>query len=221
MPRKLVGYILLSLLSFCFFTVIFNVIAIAQVSAEQPTPPVVQPVLANPTPTIYKAQPIISSQSDQNTNISPTPTIFEKQETTDASAPSPTTQPTTTPVPPTATPTPTVLPTATPTPSPEPTITTSSTDLETLFNRYSAQYNVSKDELEKIASCESGQRADAQSPNGDYLGMYQFAASSWSSTRSAMGQDPNPDLRTNADEAIKTAAFMLSRGQENAWPNCH
>jgi hypothetical protein len=217
MPRKLVGYILLSFLSFCFFTVTFNVIAIAQVSAQQPTPPVIQPEVANPTPTIYMAQEQISIPPANL--LSPTPTIFKQQKAFAASTQS--TQnvlPTATPVPPTAIPIPTDIPTATPTPSPQPIITTT-TDLETLFSKYSAQYSTSEDELKKIASCESGQRADAQ--NGDYLGMYQFAASSWSSTRTAMGLDPNPDLRTNAGEAIKTAAFMLSRGEQNAWPNCH
>ncbi len=222
MPRKLAGYLLLSLLSFFFFTVIFNVIAIAQVSAQKSPSEITQSEIV-PTPTIYNA-PQNSSDKQPPLVSSPTPTITPVQQanSTSVSKETQTTSPTETPVPPTATPTPTDIPTATPTPSPTAApITTSSTDPQSLYGKYGSQYSVSADELRKIASCESGERADAQSPNGDYVGMYQFAASSWSSTRSAMGLDPNPDLRANAEEAIKTAAFMLSRGQENAWPNCH
>jgi len=51
--------------------------------------------------------------------------------------------------------------------------------------------------------------------------MFQFSASTWASVRGLMGLDPNPDLRENAEEAIHTTAFMLSRGEESAWPNCH
>jgi hypothetical protein len=219
MPRKLVGYILLSFLSFCFFTVVFNILAIAQVSAEQTTPPIIDPELVNPTPTIYNSQEPMPVQSNKIVNSStPTPTIFKQQTSTTTTPSQENMQLTETPVPPTATPTPSDIPTVTLTPSPQPTIATT-TDLETLFSKYSAQYSVSEDELKKIANCESGQRIDAQ--NGDYLGMFQFGASTWASTRSAMGLDPNPDLRTNAEEAIKTTAFMLSRGEQNAWPNCH
>src|SRR5579872_412520 len=215
MPRKLAGYILLSLLSFCFFTVIFNVVAIAQASAQQPTP-VIQPEIANPTPTIYETQISPVPVANNNANLpSPTPTIFQQtQIQTALKQPFPTIQPTETPVPPTATPTPTDVPTATPTSSPAPAIATT-TDLETLFNKYSTQYSVSEDELKKIANCESG--FNSASDTGTYAGMYQFSATTWASVRSLMGLDGNPDLRKNADEAIKTAAFMLARGEQNAW----
>jgi hypothetical protein len=36
-----------------------------------------------------------------------------------------------------------------------------------------------------------------------------------------MGLDSNPDLRFNADESIKTAAFKIAHGGIGAWPNCH
>jgi len=219
MPRKLVGYILLSSLSFCFFTIVFNVIAIAQVSAQQPNPPVIQPELANPTPTIYIYQPQVSSQTNQNTNqISPTPTLFLHNQTAPTTQPKETVKPTATPVPPTATPTPTDIPSVTPTPSPAPT-TAATTDLETLFGKYSAQYSVNEDELKKIADCESGRNTSAE--NGPYAGMYQFSASTWTSVRGLMGLDPNPDLRKDPEQSIMTTAFMLSRGEQNAWPNCH
>jgi hypothetical protein len=35
-----------------------------------------------------------------------------------------------------------------------------------------------------------------------------------------MGLDANSDLRFNAEEAIKTAAFHISQGGQGAWPNC-
>ena len=221
MPRKLVGYILLSLLSFCFFTVIFNIVAIAQVSAQQSTP-VVQPEIANPTPTIFEGQispiPVVTTHANL---LTPTPTIFQQHQTHQATQQSlPTVQPTATPVPPTATPIPTDIPTATPTPSPQqqPTITTT-TDLETLFSKYSAQYSVSEDELKKIANCESG--FNTNSDTGLYAGMFQFSASTWASVRGLMGLDGNPDLRKDPEQAIMTTAFMLSRGEQSAWPNCH
>jgi hypothetical protein len=50
--------------------------------------------------------------------------------------------------------------------------------------------------------------------------MYQFSKETWMNTRSQMGQDNNPDLRFNAEEAIKTAAFKISRGGAGAWAVC-
>jgi hypothetical protein len=72
--------------------------------------------------------------------------------------------------------------------------------------------------LKRIAACESGFNSNAE--NGDYQGMFQFAASSWTTTRQAMGADINTDLRKNAGEAIKTAAFKIARNGAGAWPSC-
>jgi hypothetical protein len=216
MPRKLVGYILLSFLSFSFFTIVFNIIAIAQVSAQQSPSQITQPEIV-PTPTIY-TEPTYAVDKQVQTLSSPTPTVTAKQQTDAASQAQeikvPLSIPTATPIPLTATP----LPTATPTDVPQPTIATTS-DLESLFSKYSSQYSVSEDELKKIANCESG--FNSASDTGMYAGMFQFSASTWASIRGTMGLDGNPDLRKNADEAIKTAAFMIGRGQQNAWPNCH
>jgi Transglycosylase-like domain len=216
MQRRLVGYFLLSFLSFCFFTGIFLVLANTQVSAAQPTvqKELVQSTDTAPTPTMYFAptgQPVHEDAIQRQQTASPTPTVFaqqpqvlatniQKQQVVMASP---------TPLP-TETPTPTVVPTTQP---------TTATDLDTLFARYSSQYNVSADELKKIAQCESG--FNTNSDTGLYAGMFQFSASTWASTRNAMGLDPNPELRKDAEESIKTTAFMLARGQENAWPNCH
>jgi hypothetical protein len=117
------------------------------------------------------------------------------------------------------TPTFTITPTSTPTPTPYVPRIVTSAELEALFATYGAQYNIDPNWLKKIARCESNFNPNADS--GLYVGMFQFSAQTWSSTRSSMGLDPNPDLRRNAEESIRTAAFMLSRGRQNAWPVCH
>lgn len=125
---------------------------------------------------------------------------------------------------PTSTPTatPTIIPTSTPTPEPTATPTPwpalSSADLEALFQKYSDEYAVAKDLLKRIANCESG--FNSQADTGLYAGMFQFASQTWINARSSMGLDPNPDLRKNSEESIKTAAFLIQRGQQNAWKNC-
>ena len=124
----------------------------------------------------------------------------------------PTNTPTDTPTP-TSTNTPTPSPTATPTPVP-----VTSSDLENWFSKYSGEYSVDREQLKKIAVCESG--FNSQARNGDYGGMYQFSTSSWQSTRASMSMDTNPDLRFNAEESIRTAAFKISTGGAGAWPSC-
>ena len=146
--------------------------------------------------------------------VIPTPeTITEP-----AIIPSPTPTATSTPSPtPTEAPTPTPTTAPLPTPTPAPVLTSS--DLENLFSKYAGQYSVDKEMLKRIAQCESGFNAAASYL--DYGGMFQFSPSSWSVTRTAMNQDPNPDLRFNAEESIKTAAFKISINGPSAWPSCH
>lgn len=86
------------------------------------------------------------------------------------------------------------------------------------FTKYAAAFNVSKDLLVRIARCESGFREGAV--NGPYLGMFQYLADTWSSTRNAMGENPDPSLRVNAEEAIKTTAWKIAHGGIGAWPVC-
>jgi hypothetical protein len=117
-----------------------------------------------------------------------------------------------TPVP---TPTFTPTPTRTPTPTPVPIL---SNDLETLFGKYSSTYNTDKELLRKIAFCES--KFNPNASNGPYAGLYQFTEGSWIVTRRRMGLDTNPTLRLNPEEAIKTAAFKISKDGPHAWPNC-
>jgi len=138
---------------------------------------------------------------------------------TPANAPTPIASLTPTTIP-TNTPTLTIIePTATPTPQPTSTQAISvPVDLESLFQRFSEEYHVDKEVLKRIANCESS--FNTQATNGDYAGMYQFVSQSWITVRSEMGADTNPDLRTNAQESIKTAAFMIEKERQNAWPSC-
>jgi hypothetical protein len=135
------------------------------------------------------------------------------------STPTPIDTPSSTPTPtaiPSPTPTPTDTPTPTPTPLPQP--ITSPDYMNDFFQHYSDEYHVDKEQLKKIAKCESSFNTGASYM--DYGGMFQFSSSSWSVTRTAMGQDPNPDLRYSAEESIKTAAFKISRDGSSAWPTC-
>lgn len=110
-------------------------------------------------------------------------------------------------------PSPTPLPTATPKPKP-----LSVPELDSLFSKYSNHYSIDKNLLAKIAACESGFNSNAV--NGVYAGIFQFSPSAWIITRNMMSMDPNPDLRHNAEESIKTAAFKLSVSGISFWPNC-
>lgn len=124
----------------------------------------------------------------------------------------------------TPTPTPRPLPTVTSTPSPIPSPTQTPLpimapgDLENLFGRFSDEYHVDKELLKRIAKCESG--FNQQIVNGDYAGIFQFASQTWITARSAMGINTDPSLRTSAEESIRTAAYKISLGQQNAWKNC-
>lgn len=91
-------------------------------------------------------------------------------------------------------------------------------EMDPIFARYAGEYGVDKNTLERIAVCESHFNPNAR--NGAYLGMFQFSESSWISARSQMGLDTNPDLRTNVEESIRTAAYMLKVRGTSPWPAC-
>lgn len=118
---------------------------------------------------------------------------------------------------PTPTPTPRPTPKPIPTPTPLPTAATA-VQMDTWFTQYSGSQSVSIEMLRKIAVCESGYNQFAQ--NEIYGGLFQFSSSTWVSTRLQMNADSNPDLRFNAEEAIKTAAFRIATIGSAAWPNC-
>jgi hypothetical protein len=91
-------------------------------------------------------------------------------------------------------------------------------DYDHLMEEYGNLYGVNPEVMKKIARCESGFNPGAV--NGPYGGMFQFLTSTWISNRNAMGLDPDPSLRFNAEEAIKTAAFKMGRDGTGAWPVC-
>lgn len=178
------------------------------ISFSPPISPTAEPLtLLEPTPSQKNALTTSVVQSDQEehspngvaTIVIPTPTSTQINIETTPSIPSPT---------PTSLPTPTQVPLSAPAPN----------DLDEIFERFSSEYSVDKELLKHIAKCESSYNTNAQ--NGDYTGMFQFAGQTWSSIRSSMGLDPSPDLRTNAEESIRTAAAMIAKGQQNAWRNC-
>lgn len=86
------------------------------------------------------------------------------------------------------------------------------------IEKYASEYGVNKDMMIGIAKCESGFRSNAV--NGPYAGIYQFVSGTWISNRRAMGLDESLDLRFDAKEASKTAAFKMSRDGFGAWPVC-
>lgn len=90
--------------------------------------------------------------------------------------------------------------------------------LALLFAKYSHEYAVDKQILERVAWCESSFNPEAV--NGPYGGLYQFITSTWISSRQAMGLDINPALRFNPEEAIRTASYKISRDGLGAWPVC-
>jgi hypothetical protein len=156
---------------------------------------------------------VLAQTVESTITPTPTPTL----------APTPTLTPVPTPAPLPILPKPATArkPTPTPTIPPGPTTTPdvwSPTEYEPLISQYAGQYGVDKNVLERLANCESHFNPNAVS--GDYLGMFQFSTSTWQKYRIQMGLDPNPAFRTNAEESIKTAAFVISLRGTSPWPAC-
>jgi len=139
--------------------------------------------------------------------LKPTPTL------------TPTPTPTSTPTPsPTPSPRPTPTPTMTPTPTPLPQPTYNSEQINVFIERFAGQYGVDPNLLRHIAVCESNFNPAAI--NGPYAGLYQFSLITWKNNRQLMSEETNTDLRFNAEEAVQTAAFIISIGRGSIWPNC-
>ncbi len=141
--------------------------------------------------------------------IDPTPTMIPKPTLTPTPTPSPTPTPTPTPIP---------TPTSTPTPTPVPQPQFSQEEIHALIERFAGQYGVDPNVLRHLAVCESGFRQEAI--NGLYLGLFQYAKTTWKNIRILMGEDPDPDLRLNAEESVQTAAYSIAVGKKGIWPNC-
>lgn len=141
--------------------------------------------------------------------------------TTPTTIPSPSPTSTSTPTPsPTPTPTPIPIPSPSPSPTPTPVLPppVSPQEIHAFIERFSSQYGVDPNVLRHIATCESG--FNPLAVNEPYVGLYQFGKSSWTSNRLAIGEDTNLDLRFSAEESAQTAAYVISIGKGNLWPNC-
>jgi len=149
--------------------------------------------------------------------------IFEEEEILSpqfeiiSPTPSPTPEPTNTPTP-TPKPKPQPTPTLKPTPTPISQPTVSSEQINSFIERFAGQYGVDPSALRSIAVCESG--FNPLAANLVYAGLYQFTPTTWIKYRELLGEETNPDLRFNAEEAVQTAAFVLSLGQTFIWPSC-
>lgn len=104
-----------------------------------------------------------------------------------------------------------------PTPVPQPVVT--SQQINEFIERFASQYSVDPNVLRYMALCESGFNPKAY--HAGYAGLYQFGSVTWKNLRREIGEDPNPDLRYNAEEAIQTAAYTISKGKTSLWPNCY
>ncbi|MCA1569333.1 MAG: transglycosylase family protein [Chloroflexi bacterium] len=69
--------------------------------------------------------------------------------------------------------------------------------------------------LQAIAQCESGDRADAVSPDGKYRGLLQFDQATWEST----GATGDP-AAASAEEQYRRGAILQQQRGNNPWPTC-
>jgi len=137
--------------------------------------------------------------------------LSETVEISPTAAPSPTITPSPSP---TVTPKPTKIPT--PTPKPQPAYT--SQQIYEFTNEFGGRYGVDPNVIRHITLCESTFKPAAK--NYIYAGLFQFDTRTWQTYRRLMGENPDPDLRYNAREAIKTGAFAISKSGTRLWPNC-
>jgi hypothetical protein len=74
---------------------------------------------------------------------------------------------------------------------------------------------VSLDTLEAIAACESGGDPEAVSPDGAYMGLFQFDQGTWES----VGGTGSP-IEAPAAEQEYRAALLYSEAGSSPWPVC-
>jgi len=91
-------------------------------------------------------------------------------------------------------------------------------EVEMIIEKWAEEYGIYPGMMKEIARCESGLNPSAM--NGSYGGLFQFCESTWVSTRTAMSEDANLELRFDAHEAVKTAAWKMARDGFGAWQNC-
>lgn len=88
---------------------------------------------------------------------------------------------------------------------------------EGLITFYADKYKTNREELKCVLKNESGLRKAATNGTSSASGMGQFIKSTWISWRTEMHEDPDLNLRFDADEMIKTTAFGLSKGRQTHW----
>jgi hypothetical protein len=69
--------------------------------------------------------------------------------------------------------------------------------------------------LETIAACESGGDPEAVSPEGTYMGLYQFDQGTWES----VGGSGSPTEASAAEQSYR-AALLYSESGSSPWPVC-
>ena len=74
---------------------------------------------------------------------------------------------------------------------------------------------VSMETMEAIAACESGGNPEAVSPEGAYMGLYQFDQGTWES----VGGSGSP-TEAPAEEQTYRAALLYSESGSSPWPIC-
>lgn len=146
--------------------------------------------------------------------------VLSKVSQTESPKPADTPTPTPTPTPdPTETPDPTRKPTPIPTKTPIPAPKYTSQQVSEFVERFAGQYAVDPNVLRALAVCESGFNPEAT--NGPYWGLFQFGPTTWQNIRVQMGENPDTNLRLDAEEASQTAAYAVSQGKRGIWPNCN
>jgi hypothetical protein len=74
---------------------------------------------------------------------------------------------------------------------------------------------VSMSTMEAIAACESGGDPEAVSPEGTYMGLYQFDQGTWES----VGGTGSPTEASAAEQTYR-AALLYSESGSSPWPVC-
>ncbi|TSC87674.1 MAG: Protein containing Lytic transglycosylase-like, catalytic domain [Microgenomates group bacterium Gr01-1014_16] len=120
----------------------------------------------------------------------------------------------------TSTPTPTVTPKPTriPTPTVKPQSAYTPEQIYNFIEEFGRQYGVDPNIIRHIAICESTFKPSVK--NYIYAGLFQYDSRTWKIYRQKMGENPDLNLRYNAMEAVKTAAFTISKVGTHLWPNC-
>ena len=87
----------------------------------------------------------------------------------------------------------------------------SSEDIQGFLKEYSDKYGLDIDNLRHVVVCESG--FDPLATNSVYAGLFQFDERTWITYREMTNEDPDPKLRFDAKEAVKTGSYLISIGK--------